>query len=205
MRASRWGVLTVSVSVVGLLLFGQPVLVAANGAPAQSELLKYEVFVKKFEVSFDNGATWTTVFEGVSTLVDLAQGADAGAFFSDLPVPIGTINRVRVTIDQSMTIKGKVDYPGVSETYVTTATGAAEETREGSGATYADQLTNVPTGDIVHEQAVSVVVGPGQDVTLKVTLGITNADNAIGVQTCGACPWSRFVIPQEVTATVTQV
>ncbi len=203
MRTSWWGVLVPAVLVLGLLLSGQAAWALVNGGAAQTELLKYEVFVKKFEVSYDNGATWTTVFEGTSTLVDLAKGESAGTFFSNQSVPVGTINRVRVTIDQSMTIKGKVSNGGT--TYVTTATGAAEQTMEVQGATYADQATNVPTGDIVHEQAVNVSVEPGQDVTLQVTLGITNADNAIGVQSCSPCGWSYFVVPQEVTATVTQL
>ncbi len=60
----------------------------------QTELLKYEIFVKKLGVSYDGGSNWVTVFEGTSSRIDLTQGSNAGTFFVGQNLPVGTVNKV---------------------------------------------------------------------------------------------------------------
>lgn len=177
----------------------------ANGAVGDQTLLeKYEVSVKKFEVSYDGGSNWVTVFEGVSQKVDIAQGGFTGTFFSGQSLPVGTVNRIRVTIDKQITIKGKVYY--LLTTFYTVSdpldpAGTNDTTIE---ANYTEQVFEVPTGDIIKELAIDVVVGVGETSTLRITFEVLNEDNAIRCfPILGA--WPFMVIAQEVDVTVTQV
>ncbi len=193
---------------LGALCVGQAGAPPVGPYGSQQDLTKYEVRVKKFEVSYDGGANWTTIFEGQSNLVDLTQGENAGTFFTNQSVPIGTINRVRVTIDDDMTINGRVfvnPVNGLGGNYYTVDDpDDSDASNDPSNSdNRADQDTKVPGGDIVKEEDVNVVVAPGQAVVLRVTIYIRNSDNAIRVNWY-AGPWNYMVFPQDVTVDVTQ-
>ena len=85
-----------------LLTLTSPVLAYAAG-PATA----YKVKVKKLELY--NGASWITVFEGASAVMDIASvnsGQSAGQFISGLNVPDGVYSQVRVTPHPSFNIQG---------------------------------------------------------------------------------------------------
>ncbi len=187
--------------VVGALCVQQAGAVGP-GIPVgnQTDLTKYEVRVNKLEVSYDNGSTWTTVFEGQSDLVDVAQGASAGSFFSNQSVPVGTINKVRVTLDKDMTVNGTVLYS--STTYYTVADVDNDDSTVGGNR--ADQDVEMPDGDIVKLYDINVVVTSGQGVVLEITFEITNTDNAIRCIVYPPNDGELIVIPREVTVTITQ-
>lgn len=192
-----WGL--VFVLVVLSLVSAQQVL--ANAAPIgfQEELLKYEVSVKKFEVSYDGGSTWVTVFEGVPQKLDIAQGALAGTFFSGQSLPVGTVNKIKVTIDKQITIKGVVSYNDAD--YFTVSDPLNIDTTNGDN--YAEYTFSLDA-DIIKTMDIDVVVGAGETSTLRITFQVRSEDNAI---TCFAIPkaWLYMVIPQEVDVTVTQI
>jgi hypothetical protein len=218
-KSKRWISVLLFTLVLSLVCCRQ-VVGAIESLGEQKELLTYKVRIKKFEVSYDWGTSYTTVFEGLSPYLDLttSNGTAAGDFFTDQSVPVGTINWIRVTVDKTMQIKGKVDYnPAEDPTqgyYFTTATGASEETRDhggdgvpdgpppaGDGAVYALQEIDIPTGDYVHEQIIAgVVVRAGETVTLRMSFQLLSAITCMG---CGGCPWGYFVIPQTIVAVVT--
>lgn len=187
-----WGLVFV---LVLLSLVSARQVLAQGIIGAQTELLKYEISVKKFEVSYGNGSTWVTVFEGVSQKVDIALGASAGTFFSGQSLPVGTVNRIRVTIDKQMTIKGTVYYN--PRTFYTVANIDNDEATDPND--YAE-YTFSADADIIKTIKIDVVVGVGETVTLRITFEVRNVDNAITLYPVGGGKY--IVIGREVTVTV---
>ena len=113
-------------TAVGLLSVALLVTAAAisfsQDATGRPDL--YEITLKKIEFSTDNGTTWTTLKEADLTfnLTDINAGAIAGRYISGGTLPVGTYNRVRVTVGCTMRLQGTLTNGGV--TYSTTAAGA---------------------------------------------------------------------------------
>ena len=187
----------VLVLVLLSLVSAQQVL--ANGVVGDQILLeKYEVSVKKFEVSYDEGSTWVTVFEGQSQKVDMALGAFAGTFFSGQSLPVGTVNQIKVTVDKQMTIKGKVDVGGTIYYTVSDIT-----TEDPTDINNYDEQTYSADADFIKTMGIDVVVGVGETATLRITFKVRNEDNAIRCWPIAG--WGYMVIGQEVTVTVALV
>lgn len=183
------------------LVFTQEAVAQGDTYGNQTSLLKYDTFVNKLELSYDEGQTWTTVFTGESSRVDLTQGVNAGNFLSGQSIPVGTINRIRVTIDDTMIIKGTVSYGGT--TYYTVADYTTQDTRVAGN--YANQTENCPMGNITNTETVNINVTAGQSVIVRVTFDISNSANVIRVRECGPYDWQYAVVPQEVQGTITQI
>lgn len=206
MKSRKWISVLLCALVLGVVCDRQ--VVEALGA--QSELEKLSVRIEKFEVSYDGGTSYTTVFEGLSGYLDLTTGENAGDFFTGLPVPVGTINNVRVTIEGTPILKGKVTWnplenPAPSD-YFTTGTGADEETREAQGANYAEQAIDLE-GTHVHIQDLipGVEVVAGGKVTLRMLFDLAAAITCDEIDADPQPPWKYWVVPDEVTADVFQV
>ena len=189
-----WGL--IAVLVLLSLVSAQQVLANGVTVGTQTELLKYEVFITKFEVFYVGGSDWVIVFEEPSEKVDMALGALAGTFFSEQSLAAGTVNKIRVTVDQQMTIKGKVK---VGETTYYTVTDYVNE--DTTNINNYDEQTYSTGEDFIKTLDINMVVGAGQTATLKITFNVRNEDNAI---TCYAIPlpWVYMVIGQEVNVTV---
>lgn len=189
-----WGL----VFVLVLLSLVSARQVLANAAPVGQQVVleKYEVSVKKFEVSYDGGSTWVIVFEGESQKVDMALGELAGTFFSGQSLPVGTVNKIRVTIDKQITIKGVVHY-ALTDFYTVSDPFSEDTTILEKYAEYTFSLV----ADIIKSLDVNVVIGAGETATIRITFRVRNEDNAIMCLVI-ATPWVYMVIGREVEVTV---
>lgn len=104
----------------------------------------YEVRIGKFELN--NGTSWVTVFEGTSSVIDIASvnsGQLAGQFMSSLSVPDGTYTQSRVTPSQTFKVKG---HDG-SGRYTTAA--------DGTGCTYSNTAADEASCEFTVSQAIT--------------------------------------------------
>lgn len=167
-----------------------------------SQVEKFEFTMTKFEISYDSGTTWTTVWEGTQTF-DLASasGTDslAATIFSNMPVTAGTINRLRVTIGRNCTVRGYVTYSGV--TYKTTAgtNQAAGTGTTGAGDATTYDSTMAETDVYTQEEAREMVINEGQTKRLKMTF---NLADALGLMSAG--PDSYSIVPKYVSPDVSE-
>jgi hypothetical protein len=104
----------------------------------------YEVRIGKFELY--NGTSWITVFEGTSSVIDIASvnsGQMAGQFMSGMSVPDGTYTQSRVTPSQTFKIKGNDG----SNRYTTGV--------DGTGCTYSNAASNEASCEFTVSQAIT--------------------------------------------------
>ncbi len=95
---------------------------AESTSPVLSSFKDFKVTVTKIEMN--NGTSWVTIFSGTAEL-DLVNG---GTFpgISDVDLPSGTYNEIRVTFRNSLPVTGTLTYSGTP--YYTTAATFAGET-----------------------------------------------------------------------------
>lgn len=123
----------------------------------------YKVTVTKFEMY--NGTAWITVSNGSSTVMDIASvdsGQVVGSFFSGLAVPDGSYTQVRVTIQNSFTIKGSVGSDG-TPIYTTATLSGGACVSSASAGNMAECTVSVPGG-----------LGDPQPDVLPTTLVVSN-------------------------------
>lgn len=124
----------------------------------------YTVPITRIEVSKDGGATFTTVFSG-STDINIAAanaGAVAAGLVSGKAIEPGTYNRVRVTIGDTLRVRGYVNSAG-GNFFTNGQSDAAgftfaAGTPDVPGGTYAISSFAIPAGNRVSTQTVSIVV-----------------------------------------------
>lgn len=193
-RAIRWAVIP-GLVVVPLVLVA-PVLASAQDATARPDV--YRVTLRKMEFSTNNGTTWVTLKEEDLTfnMSDVAAGASVGNYISGAGLPVGTYNRMRVTVSCTMALKGEITNAGI--TYRTTAAGGTCQTPPGpcgaaGEANFTAPAAICPTGNFVATSpagAISFTVEENKSVTVFVDI---NTDQALALFGGGLFPGSPTV------------
>ncbi len=85
----------------------------------------YKVTVQKFEASTDGGTTWITIKQQNQEMdiASVTAGQVAAGYVSDIGIPVGTYNRIRVTVSATFKMQGFAYYSSDNRTYFTTASG----------------------------------------------------------------------------------
>lgn len=85
----------------------------------------YKVTVQKFEASTDGGTTWITIKQQNQEMdiASVTAGQVAAGYVSGIGIPIGTYNRIRVTVSATFKMQGFAYYASDNRTYFTTAGG----------------------------------------------------------------------------------
>lgn len=86
----------------------------------------YKVTVKKIEVSYNNGTSYTTVINKTQQfdIMSVNSGQAVAAYAGEAVVPPGTMTHIRVTLSTTATARGNVYVGGGTDTtYWTTAAG----------------------------------------------------------------------------------
>jgi hypothetical protein len=172
--------------VIGL--FGVTlILTAAAIASAQDKTFQpevYEVTLKKVEFSTDNGATYVTLVEKDLTFNIAAANAGAlvGNYVTGAGLPLGTYNRMRITVSCSMRLKAETQ--NLNITYRTTDAGTTCADPPGPcGATagtakFTAPAAICPTGNFTGQSPPGVIqftVQEGKSVTALVDFNTANA------------------------------
>ncbi len=135
----------------------------------------YTVTVTLVEASTNGGTTYITLFSG-SQAINIAAvnaGALAAGLVSGVDIPVGTYNRIRVTIGATLLAKGYVNSAG--STFYTNggSNGSGTSSIAGSdnttSSTYAASTYAIPSGDRVSTFTVSILVQQGTAATTRVT------------------------------------
>lgn len=117
MRLSKFSMcLCLMGSIVGITS-GVPVSFAASGDADGT----FTIDMTKIEISSDSGATYTTIFEG-NTSVNIASGSAGAAIASliqDVTLKNGLYDCVRATIGSTLLFKGYVNDPDAVTTIYT--------------------------------------------------------------------------------------
>lgn len=166
----RMRTLFVLVSLVIALNFAvSPAAAVTNGTPDV-----YKVTIKKFEISNDNGTTFTELGSG-GLIFDIAAvnaGAAVGTYFSSSAPLLAntTYNRMRVTVNCTFTLKGCV---GASCTQSgTNAPGAAPAVE----SSFTIPVSACPTGEFVSTSpAVAFITNASGGLQLTMKFDVTNA------------------------------
>lgn len=138
----------------------------------------YKVKIKK--VRLWNGASWVTVYDGLSGALDIASagaGASAGNFLTGLAVPDGTYTQVEVTPSATMTYSG---HDGAN--YTTAVAGPGGGSVSGVAAAQAEFTVTLPVAPAADVQDFSAtpitVLDGGADHTVRVSFDVANAIDA---------------------------
>lgn len=133
----------------------------------------YTVTVTKVEASLDGGTTYTTLFSG-SQLINIASvtaGATAAGLVNGVDFPVGTCNRVRVTIGDTLLAKGWVNSGG--STFYTsggvngTSTIAGND-NTGAVSNYTASTYTIPEANRVSVKTVSIPIVKGTATSIQV-------------------------------------
>ena len=110
----------------------------------------YKVTLKKLELSTNGGSTWITIKEADQEM-DIASvnaGQVAAGYISNVSIPVGTYNRMRVTISATFKMQGFAYYNTNNKTYFTTASGDSNVDGNVSSIAsftgYAEQSITIP-------------------------------------------------------------
>ena len=145
---------------IGLLIIGVMLLCVSDNIWAASSLgagtpTIYKTALARFEISNDGGATYITLFNGLSDYMDIASvnaGQAAGNFFAGLSIPDGTYTHVRVTPSGNFKMRGTVSIGGT--VYYTKSDG----THSTSSADLAEATITVPVTLTANVQALSTPI-----------------------------------------------
>jgi hypothetical protein len=155
-------------------------LAATTLATSTSVALSFKDFkVTVTKIEMNNGTSWVTIFSGTAEL-DLVNG---GTFpgISDVSLPSGTYNQIRVTFRNSLPVTGTLNYNGI-DYYTTTATFGGESnvasnptTNSGSEAIFTFRIEDwgAVNADVIQTYPITpVTVGPSTDYqpTLRFTI-----------------------------------
>lgn len=173
-----------------LILCVNVIAYAADYVEATPE--KYQVTLKKVELSNDGGSTWVTVGSGDINF-DIASknaGEVAGTYISNVNVPAGTYNKMRATVSRSFVIKtdstGVVQQTGEqftnsgqtlytrSGTYTTTGGGSTTDSNSRDEQTVVCPTTNLPSG--ITYDSTNDVFYDTRDVNFTITEKTTNGN-----------------------------
>jgi len=104
--------------LLAMLVFG----LTFTAPPADAQLATgqpdvYQMTINKFEMSSDNGSTYTEIGSGGLTfnIASVNAGAQVGTYFSSSASPLSpstTYNRMRVTVSCTFSIRGCVSFGG---------------------------------------------------------------------------------------------
>lgn len=153
------------------------ILMVYSAAFATGPATVYRVNVIRFELF--NGTNWITVFEGTSSVLDIASvsaGSSAGNFFSGLSVPDGTYTQVRVTPSPTFIISGN---DGAS--YTTAIVGPNGGSTPGTAAQQAECTitlagANIPAAQTQDFSATPITVKDGvANRKVRVSFDVSNA------------------------------
>lgn len=156
----------------------------ATGTPSV-----YKVTLKRFRISSDNGATWTTVKEGTVEfdIASVDAGATVGNFFAGSIIP-GTYNRIEHTISATFKMEGYIiDAVGTTDYYTSTTAANGTNSMENFDinnppADYGEASITVfgynegedlPAG----AEAVNIVVEKGVARKVNINFDVTNTLN----------------------------
>ncbi len=152
----------------------------------------YNVTFKRFEIRNTSGS-WVVIRNEDQTFNIASQnaGQQIGSYASG-NFPVGTYDRVRVTVSATLSIKGFVYDSGADRTYYTIATGTNSVAGSKTAAEvngYADYDTSsftvtdmigAPEGDtlangmITHEEADDFTITAGQELNKTLYVDVTN-------------------------------
>lgn len=163
-------------------LIGALVLTTAGNSIAQTIVATgsptvFKITMKKFEVSSDGGASYTTVKAG-DVEIDLAA-ADAGSlvgrFAREANIAAGDYNKGRVTVSCTMKLKGSLTHEGT--TYYTTAAGgtSTDAADLAEGTITAPDQPPCSGGIIQEEEDMSLSLVAGVETTVTVSVDVTGA------------------------------
>lgn len=145
--------ISIRAACVGFLLLVEgsavisPVLAAtvATATPAV-----YKVTLKKLELSTNGGSAWITIKEADQEMdiASVSGGQVAAGYVSNAAIPVGTYNRIRVTISATFKMHGFAYYNTENRTYFTTASGDSSVVGNVSNTAqftgYAEQSITIP-------------------------------------------------------------
>lgn len=132
----------------------------------------YTVTVTLVEASSDGGATYTTLFSGSQdiNIAAVNAGAVAAGLVSGVEIPVGTYNRVRVTIGATLLGKGYVNSGG--NTFYTSGGVNGTSSIAGNDNTTASDYTTstytIPEANRVSTQTVSIPIEKDKPTTIRV-------------------------------------
>ena len=193
-----------------------PIALAADYVEATPE--KYQITLKKVELSKDGGNTWVTVGSGdlPFDIASAAAGAAAGNYISNTSLEAGVYNKMRATISRSFVIKseaaGVVQQVGAytnSGQILYTMTGGGSTTTAGSRA---EQTVVCPSGGtlptgITYDAAQDVFLDT-RDISFSVSDKTTNGNVFIKFDVTNALRLygdaTFYPMPPTVTVTVTE-
>lgn len=133
----------------------------------------YTVTVTLVEASNDGGANFITLFSG-SQLINIAAvtaGASAAGLVSGVDFPVGTCDRVRVTISDTLLAKGYVNSGG--STFYTSGgvngtSNVAGNDNTGAVSNYTASTYTIPEANRVNVNTVSIPIVKGKGTTMQV-------------------------------------
>lgn len=164
------------------LFFITPTTFAATVVTATPAV--YKVTLKKLEVSTNGGTTWITLKEADQEMdiASVTAGQVAAGYVSNAALPVGTYNRMRVTISATFKMQGFAYYNTNDRTYFTTAggdsnvTGNVSDTSQFSG--YAEQGITVPGQTQLQSEfdlsSTPMTITMGGTQKAKVSFDVTN-------------------------------
>jgi hypothetical protein len=188
-RALVGAVLCAFVAIATPALAQTPPTPVAYGVPTN-----FVVLVKNCQLSTDGGITWITLWTtGIQVNVAaVARGQEILRFVQNLRVPSGTYNRLRYTVDATMTVRGSVTNGGA--TYYT-STGATDPT---TGPAVDFTFTD-PRGDTTWTHTISVTAAEGGNAYARINFVI---EQGLGLYLVGAGVYKIYPNPVEPVITV---
>lgn len=122
----------------------------------------YTVTITKIEVSTDQGTTYTTVFSGSQAINIASVGANtvAAGLVSGASLDAGTYDRLRVTIGDTLQLKGFRNTGGGATDY-TNGTTFNTVAGDSAGSDYAVSSFTIDAANRVQTFTISIVVKPG--------------------------------------------
>lgn len=175
-------------------------------------IMKFETVLVGLFVSYDNGSTYRTVFDGTSTAVDIAAPNSAsnsiGTFMSGISLPVGTITHMKVRVRTTLVTKGWVLSGG---TYYYTENTQADLTGETGdpnvvAANWDEVTITPPSGSGIGEyyEDTAAVSGGGIVVTEGGTVNISIVFPP-ALLTVVSTPGGTVLIPADISPTITQI
>ncbi|MCX6550099.1 MAG: hypothetical protein NTY02_03655 [Acidobacteria bacterium] len=170
-----------------------PILGWAQTPVAFGVPTSFKVTVKNCQLSTDGGATWITIWTtGIEmNVASVARGQEVLRFVENLPVPSGTYNALRYTVDKTMKIVGSLAFGG--STYFTST--APSDPTTGPAVEYT--FTH-PAGDTTHTHAINITALEGGNAYARVNF---NIEQGLALYAVG--PGAYKIFPNPVTPTIT--
>lgn len=171
-----------------ILAWCEPAFAASTDADGT-----YTVTVTLVEASIDGGANYITLFSG-SQAINIAAanaGATAAGLVSGVDFPVGTCDRVRVTIGDTLLAKGYVNSGG--STFYTSGgvngtSNVAGNDNTGAVSNYTASTYTIPVGNRVNTNTVSIPIEKDKGTKIQVKFDTSGVLSYNGVVVIPGAP-----------------